>query len=236
MNNKGNSEAWSFTLPKVIDPDGDPVTITADLGFAANFVVFNSPESIEISDISEGGSNIRDGMFLINFNLFDGKDTATVSFALFVLAPSPLPGVIEPTPVQTVEPSQETSGENQQTAISDEEKAAAELAAQVEFLREELGYEFGDLLTPVQSGNATEALQKKQLLTSVFDWQAAFKRLKQQNAEKLAADTSYVPMPPNPFIRNIDSNGKIEIGFNSDIFVVPNLQMINNGTIYLDDL
>jgi len=43
-------------------------------------------------------------------------------------------------------------------------------------------------------------------------------------------------MPPNPFIRNIDSNGKIEIGFNSDIFVVPNLQMINNGTIYLDDL
>jgi len=102
MNNKGNSQSWSFTLPKYVDPDGDPVTITADLGFAANFVVFNSPESIEISDISEGGSNIRNGMFLINFNLFDGKDTVTVPFALFVVAPIPLPVEIEPTPVPTV--------------------------------------------------------------------------------------------------------------------------------------
>lgn len=45
-----------------------------------------------------------------------------------------------------------------------------------------------------------------------------------------------MPVPPNPFFSNIDSQGKVEIGFNSDVFAVPNLQMINNGTIYLDDL
>jgi hypothetical protein len=33
----------------------------------------------------------------------------------------------------------------------------------------------------------------------------------------------------------LKDDGKIVIGFQSDVFVVPNLQMINNGTIYLDD-
>jgi hypothetical protein len=32
------------------------------------------------------------------------------------------------------------------------------------------------------------------------------------------------------------ADGKLLIGFQSDVYVVPNLQMINNGTIYLDDL
>ena len=45
-----------------------------------------------------------------------------------------------------------------------------------------------------------------------------------------------MPVPPNPFFSSIDSRGKVEIGFNSDVFAVPDLQMINNGTIYLDDL
>ena len=31
-------------------------------------------------------------------------------------------------------------------------------------------------------------------------------------------------------------DGKIIVGFRSDVFVVPNLQMINNGTIFLSDL
>lgn len=72
MLNRGNSQPWSFALPNAVDPDGDTVTVTADLGYAANFVVFNAPTSLEISDISEGGSNIREGLFLINFSLFDG--------------------------------------------------------------------------------------------------------------------------------------------------------------------
>jgi hypothetical protein len=72
MLQKGNSQSWSFALPTAVDPEGDTVTVTADLGYAANFVVFNSPTSLEISDISEGGSNIREGLFLISFYLFDG--------------------------------------------------------------------------------------------------------------------------------------------------------------------
>lgn len=103
MLNAGDSKSWSFALPKASDLDGDPVTITADLGYAANFVVFNSPTSIDIEDISEGGSSIRSGMYLMNFILFDGKDSVSIPFALFVLDPIPLPVVVEPPPEPVVD-------------------------------------------------------------------------------------------------------------------------------------
>jgi hypothetical protein len=45
-----------------------------------------------------------------------------------------------------------------------------------------------------------------------------------------------VPIPPNPFFKDVKLDGKILIGFQSDINIVPNLEMINNGTIYLEDL
>jgi hypothetical protein len=45
-----------------------------------------------------------------------------------------------------------------------------------------------------------------------------------------------VPVPPNPFLKEVKVDGKILIGFSSDVKIVPNLQMINNGTIYLEDL
>jgi hypothetical protein len=44
-----------------------------------------------------------------------------------------------------------------------------------------------------------------------------------------------VPVPPNPFLKEVKNDGKILIGFSSDVKIVPNLQMINNGTIYLED-
>ena len=44
-----------------------------------------------------------------------------------------------------------------------------------------------------------------------------------------------MPAPPNPFFKEVKVDGKILIGFSSDVRIVPNLQMINNGTIYLDD-
>ena len=43
-------------------------------------------------------------------------------------------------------------------------------------------------------------------------------------------------MPPKPFFKDFKSNGQVILGFQSDVYIVPNLQMINNGTIYLSDL
>lgn len=43
-------------------------------------------------------------------------------------------------------------------------------------------------------------------------------------------------VPPNPFFKDLKVDGKILIGFQSEINIVPNLEMINNGTIYLEDL
>ena len=83
-------QSWSFAIPKAFDEDNDPVTVTANFGFAANFVEMNSPDSIEIEDISEGGtSNIREGMYLMSFSLDDGKDQVNVPFTLFVIAAPP---------------------------------------------------------------------------------------------------------------------------------------------------
>ena len=45
-----------------------------------------------------------------------------------------------------------------------------------------------------------------------------------------------MPVPPEPFFKDLKVDGKILIGFQSEVNIVPNLEMINNGTIYLEDL
>ena len=81
--------------------------------------------------------------------------------------------------------------------------------------------------------------EKKQSILSqaTFDWQAAFSK---QQALKKATTTeetqTYAPISPKPFFKEMKAEGKVIIGFQSDVYVVPNLQMINNGTIYLSDL
>ena len=82
------------------------------------------------------------------------------------------------------------------------------------------------------------AEQKQAVLSSAtFDWQAAFARQQALNkASNGGAGASFVPVPPKPFFKEMKSDGKLILGFQSDVYVVPNLQMINNGTIFLDDL
>lgn len=46
----------------------------------------------------------------------------------------------------------------------------------------------------------------------------------------------FVAKIPDPFFKEVKVNGQILVGFQSQINIVPNLQMINNGTIYLDDI
>ena len=38
---------------------------------------------------------------------------------------------------------------------------------------------------------------------------------------------------PNPYFKETRNDGKIRIGFMSDVIVVPNLQLINNGTTFV---
>ena len=42
--------------------------------------------------------------------------------------------------------------------------------------------------------------------------------------------------PPKPSIIQTTDTGKFVIGFSSDVYKVPDLRMINNGTIYLSDM
>ena len=137
------SKSWSFSLPKALDDDGDTVTITADLGFAANFVVLNSPGSLEISDIREGSSNIREGMFLMTIILDDGKDQVRIPFTLFVIAPPPEEVVQEP-PEELIAEEAELEAESEEAAAEEELTEEEQKDA---FLRQELaqsGYDFGD--------------------------------------------------------------------------------------------
>lgn len=45
-----------------------------------------------------------------------------------------------------------------------------------------------------------------------------------------------MPISPRPFFKDFKTDGKLIVGFKSDVYIVPDLKMINNGTIYLDDL
>ena len=40
-----------------------------------------------------------------------------------------------------------------------------------------------------------------------------------------------MPVAPDPYFHQIRFDGKVFIGFTSEIQVLPNLQIINNGTI-----
>lgn len=42
--------------------------------------------------------------------------------------------------------------------------------------------------------------------------------------------------PPKPYVISVSYTGRFVLGFTSEVFKVPNLRMINNGTIYLSDL
>ena len=69
------------------------------------------------------------------------------------------------------------------------------------------------------------APEKKQSIFSqaTFDWQAAFSK---QQVLKKATTTEetqfYVPNPPKPFFKEMKADGKVSIGFQSDVYVVPN--------------
>lgn len=50
----------------------EKVTLTANFGYAGNFVTLDGVAAIRISDIKKGGSsNIRTGMYLLTFTLDD---------------------------------------------------------------------------------------------------------------------------------------------------------------------
>lgn len=60
-------------------------------------------------------------------------------------------------------------------------------------------------------------------------------QLRAEREARLAA-LGYIPEPPNPYFKDVLSSGQVVIGFTQDIQVVANLTMINNGTIFMDEL
>lgn len=71
----------------------------------------------------------------------------------------------------------------------------------------------------------------------MFDWREAFKKLRAQKEESNKIDFSKKqPLPPNPYFQEVTALGEVVIGFESEIKVVPNMTMINNGTISIDHL
>jgi len=42
--------------------------------------------------------------------------------------------------------------------------------------------------------------------------------------------------PPKPYFKLITDTGRVKIGFSNSVWIVPDMKMVNNGTIYLSDL
>jgi len=105
-------ESWSFQLPKLMDDDGQPVTLSVDFGAASSFCYLTDVTSIDIDDISK----IREGMFLMTFMLNDGKDTVRITFSLFVTAAPPDP-VAETTTEETAATEEAAGEEGSEAAL-----------------------------------------------------------------------------------------------------------------------
>lgn len=51
-----------------------------------------------------------------------------------------------------------------------------------------------------------------------FDWQTAFAKLKASKMNKTSSKTTnYAPVPPSPFIKEVTLQGRVTIGFSSDV-------------------
>lgn len=78
------SASWSFTLPKVIDADGEVVTVSILPGKAANFLYLDNGETLNIDDISEKNPNMKSGVYLLTVILDDGRDQVKLPFSLII--------------------------------------------------------------------------------------------------------------------------------------------------------
>lgn len=93
-------QTWSFPLPRLLDNDGDSVTLSTNFAGAASFCHLETTQSgmsIVIDDISPSGGTLP-GFYLITFTLSDGTDSVVVPFSLLVFPPP----VIEQVPVETL--------------------------------------------------------------------------------------------------------------------------------------
>jgi hypothetical protein len=110
---KKTSASWSLKLPGFVDLDNDPVTITADLGPAGNFLVLDGLK-IVCKDISK--TTIKAGMYLLKILLDDKRDIVMYNFSIFVidLPPEPVvPKEEEPIPGKKIEtPSKNDPGKS----------------------------------------------------------------------------------------------------------------------------
>ena len=42
--------------------------------------------------------------------------------------------------------------------------------------------------------------------------------------------------PPKAYFRLMTDTGKVRIGFTEKVYIVPDMRMVNNGTIYMNEL
>jgi hypothetical protein len=205
-------EPWSLNLPSIQDDDPTAiVTLTASFGDASNFMYLSGDSSINIDDISIG-SSIRAGMFLISFSLNNGHNSTIVPFTIFIVQPTSN----APPPAISLDLNQTTPETNSTTDLS--VVPLLSLDNSTSFMNQS-----------ITSGMSEQ--QKQHLLDALTSsWMANFTQAKKN------WNGNWSPYPPSPYYKSIKSNGTVEIGFLSEVYVVPNLQMINNGTIYLDQL
>ena len=79
-----NSEAWSYTLPNIVDDEGDSVTLTKKFGLADGFVALDA-EQLVIDDISS--PKVKAGFYSLQLLLNDGTQQMTATIQLFIFDP-----------------------------------------------------------------------------------------------------------------------------------------------------
>jgi hypothetical protein len=92
-------KSWTLKLPGTVDLDKELVTVTADFGSAASFLVLNGQTSIDCDDIS-AKTTFKAGMYLIKIMLNDGRDIVSYNFSIFVVDLPPEPVAPLPAPAK----------------------------------------------------------------------------------------------------------------------------------------
>ena len=62
----------------------------------------------------------------------------------------------------------------------------------------------------------------------MFDWRSAFQDLE---AKRNKDDLSEQVLPPVPNLSEIEQTGVVVVSFSEDMYIVPDLAMITNGTV-----
>lgn len=84
--------------------------------------------------------------------------------------------------------------------------------------------------------NMTEQEYMDEVRGEIIDWRTAVTVYRTFDREQMPPGFLMSKKPPKAYFRLMTDTGLVKLGFTEMVYVVPDMRMVNNGTIYMSEL